>query len=436
MENEYEAIEKKKTGRVSRFFGKLAVIIASGLVFGLCAAVAFGVVEYYTKDAKEQTEEFDKEAYKTQIEKDILSKLARDKDKEAIDESVIDTIKNVEEASTVVTDVTDVVDKVMPSVVSITNKYTATANFWGQMYSEEAEASGSGIIIGENDNELLIATNNHVISDAESLEVQFIDGSDAKAHVKGADADMDVAVIAVAKDDLDGSTKDAISIAELGDSDELKVGEPAIAIGNALGYGQSVTTGVISALDRELEVSEGEFSQGFIQTDAAINTGNSGGALLNVKGQVIGINSNKIGGSAVEGMGYAIPISKALPIIDDLKTKKTKAAVSEGDKGYLGISGRGVSAEMAEIYDFPEGVYVYEVYENTGAEKAGLRKGDIITKFEGTTINSMEKLQENLAYYEAGETVEITIERLDDSGSYQSQKLTLELVGKDVMPSE
>ena len=239
MENEYEAIEKKKTGRVSRFFGKLAVIIASGLVFGLCAAVAFGVVEYYTKDAKEQTEEFDKEAYKTQIEKDILSKLARDKDKEAIDGSVIDTIKNVEEASTVVTDVTDVVDKVMPSVVSITNKYTATANFWGQMYSEEAEASGSGIIIGENDNELLIATNNHVISDAESLEVQFIDGSDAKAHVKGADADMDVAVIAVAKDDLDGSTKDAISIAELGDSDELKVGEPAIAIGNALGYGQS-----------------------------------------------------------------------------------------------------------------------------------------------------------------------------------------------------
>ena len=191
MENEYEAIEKKKTGRVSRFFGKLAVIIASGLVFGLCAAVAFGVVEYYTKDAKEQTEEFDKEA---------------------IDGSVIDTIKNVEEASTVVTDVTDVVDKVMPSVVSITNKYTATANFWGQMYSEEAEASGSGIIIGENDNELLIATNNHVISDAESLEVQFIDGSDAKAHVKGADADMDVAVIAVAKDDLDGSTKDAISI--------------------------------------------------------------------------------------------------------------------------------------------------------------------------------------------------------------------------------
>ena len=436
MENEYEKVQEKKTGKVGRFFGKLAVIIASGLVFGLCAAVAFGVVEYYTKDAKEQTEEFDKEAYKTQIEKYILSKLTRDKDKEAIDDSVIDTIKSVGEVTTVVTDVTDVVDKVMPSVVSITNKYTATTNFWGQMYSEEAEASGSGIIIGENDNELLIATNNHVIADAETLEVQFIDGSQSKAHVKGSDADMDVAVIAVSKDDLEDSTKDAISIAELGDSDELKVGEPAIAIGNALGYGQSVTTGVISALDRELEVSEGEFSHGFIQTDAAINPGNSGGALLNVKGQVIGINSNKIGGRAVEGMGYAIPISKALPIIDDLKTKKTKAAVSEGDRGYLGISGRGVSAEMAQIYDFPEGVYVYEVYENTGAEKAGLRKGDIITKFEGTTINSMEKLQENLAYYEAGETVEITIERLDDSGAYQSQKLTLELVGKDVMPSE
>ena len=439
MENEYEVKEKKRTGKAGRFFGKLAVIIASGLVFGLCAAVAFGVVEYYTgdiKEAKQQTEEFDKEAYKAQIEKEILAKVMREKDREDIDDSVIGSMQNTGEVYAIVTDVTDVVDKVMPSVVSITNNYTATANFWGQVYSEEAQASGSGIIIGETDKELLIATNNHVIADADKLSVQFIDGEEADANVKGADADMDVAVIAVAKDSLKDSTKDAISIAELGDSDELKVGEPAIAIGNALGYGQSVTTGVISALDRELEISEGEFSHGFIQTDAAINPGNSGGALLNVKGQVIGINSNKIGGSAVEGMGYAIPISKALPIIDDLKTKKTKAEVTESDRGYLGISGRGVSSEMSEIYDFPEGVYVYEVYENTGADRAGLRKGDIITKFEGSTINSMEKLQESLSYYEVGETVEITIERLDDSGVYQSQKLTVELVSKDALPSE
>lgn len=435
-QNSAQPVEKKKSGRIGKFLGKTAMLIASGLVFGLCAAVAFGVVNYYTKDEQTQASEFDMETYKTQIEKDIITKLMRENDR-LTDDSVIGALSSDDGAYAIVTDVTDVVEKVMPSVVTVTNNYTATINnFWGQQYSEEAEASGSGIIIGENDTELLIATNMHVIDKADSLSVQFIDGSSADANAKGADADMDIAVIAVAKDALEQKTMDAISVAELGDSDELKVGEPAIAIGNALGYGQSVTTGVISALDRELEIAEGEYSQGFIQTDAAINPGNSGGALLNVKGQVIGINSNKIGGSAVEGMGYAIPISKALPIIDNLKTKKTKTAVSEGERGYLGISGRGVSSEMAQIYDFPEGVYVYEVYPGTGAEEAGLRKGDIITKFEGSTINSMEKLQENLAYYEAGETVDITIERLDEDGVYQKKEMTLELVGRDVLPSE
>ena len=430
--------KKKGSGKVGKFFGRVALLIVSGLVFGLCAAVAFGIVNYYapSNDKKEAEESFDMETYKTQIERDIINRMNREQDRSNDSDSVIGTVTSTGEVHAIVTDVTDVVDKVMPSVVSIKNSYTATANFWGQEYTEEAEASGSGIIIGENDTELLIATNNHVIDAADKLSVKFIDGEEADANIKGADADMDIAVIAVQKDSLKGSTKDSIAIAELGDSDELKVGEPAIAIGNALGYGQSVTTGVISALDRELEVEEGEFSQGFIQTDAAINPGNSGGALLNVKGQVIGINSNKIGGSAVEGMGYAIPISKALPIIDNLKTKKTKAAVSEDNKGYLGISGRGVSSEMSEIYGFPEGVYVYEVYEGTGAEAAGLRKGDVITKLEGTTIKSMENLQENLAYYEEGETVEITIERSDESGEYQTQTVTLELVGRDKLPSE
>jgi serine protease Do len=430
--------KKKGSGKVGKFFGRVALLIVSGLVFGLCAAVAFGIVNYYapSNDKKEAEESFDMETYKTQIERDIINRMNREQDRSNDSDSVIGTVTSTGEVHAVVTDVTDVVDKVMPSVVSIKNSYTATANFWGQEYTEEAEASGSGIIIGENDTELLIATNNHVIDAADKLSVKFIDGEEADANIKGADADMDIAVIAVQKDSLKGSTKDSIAIAELGDSDELKVGEPAIAIGNALGYGQSVTTGVISAIDRELEVEEGEFSQGFIQTDAAINPGNSGGALLNVKGQVIGINSNKIGGSAVEGMGYAIPISKALPIIDNLKTKKTKAAVSEDNRGYLGISGRGVSSEMSEIYGFPEGVYVYEVYEGTGAEAAGLRKGDVITKLEGTTIKSMENLQENLAYYEEGETVEITIERSDESGEYQTQTVTLELVGRDRMPSE
>ena len=329
---------KKGNGKVKHFFGRVAVLAASGLLFGLCAAVAFGLVNYYTEKSYTETNESSDDLMK-KIEEDIMTKI--DERMPAVDFEDVDAEHG---NYTFVTDVSQVAEKVMPSVVSITNQYIyTTQNFWGRPFSEEAEASGSGIIIGENEEELLVATNNHVIDQAQTLKVQFIDGTDAEANVKGADADMDIAVIAVRKDDLQESTKNAIVIASLGDSDELKVGEPAIAIGNALGYGQSVTTGVISAVNRELEISEGEFSQGFIQTDAAINPGNSGGALLNVYGQVIGINSNKIGGSSVEGMGYAIPISNALPIIDNLKTKKTKKEVAEGERGYLGISGRGVS---------------------------------------------------------------------------------------------
>lgn len=422
---------KKGNGKVKHFFGRVAVLAASGLLFGLCAAVAFGLVNYYTNKSYQGTVESSEELQK-KIEEDIMTKID-DRKPAAVFEDVDGESK---ENYTFVTDVSQVAEKVMPSVVSITNQYVYTQNFWGRQYSEQAEASGSGIIIGENEDELLVATNNHVIDQAETLKVQFIDGTDAEANVKGADADMDIAVIAVRKDDLQEATKNAIVIASLGDSDKLKVGEPAIAIGNALGYGQSVTTGVISAVNRELEISEGEFSQGFIQTDAAINPGNSGGALLNVYGQVIGINSNKIGGSSVEGMGYAIPISNALPIIDNLKTKKTKKEVAEGERGYLGISGRGVSSEMAEIYDFPQGVYVYDVYPGTGAADANLRKGDIITKFEGSTINSMEKLQDYLAYYEAGETVDLTIERLDESGVYQECQVTIKLVERSLLPTE
>ena len=431
-------VKEKKHRSIGKIFGRICVLVASGILFGLCAAVAFGVVNYYT--AKEEpavdTEVFEKEALKTQIESDIIAKIQEMNNNDEVDTgAVIDALASSDEG-VMLTDVSGVVADVMPSVVSIINNFTVTRYFWGSQYSEEAEASGSGIIIGENDKELIIATNNHVIDNADKIRVIFIDNTEAEAHIKGADADMDIAVIAVSKDSLEKSTAAAISIATLGDSDKLKVGEPAIAIGNALGYGQSVTTGVISALNRELEISEGEFSQGFIQTDAAINPGNSGGALLNVNGEVIGINSNKIGGSTVEGMGYAIPISKALPIIDDLKTKKTKSTVAEDNRGYLGISGRGVSAEMAELYDFPQGVYVYDVYPGTGAEKANLRKGDIITKFEGTTLDSMEKLQGLLAYYEAGDTVKLTIERLDEGGKYQPTEVSIQLVDESMLPSE
>ena len=238
---------------------------------------------------------------------------------------------------------------------------------------------------------------------------------------------MDLAVIAVKLENLDAETKDAICLAKLGDSDSLKVGEPAIAIGNALGYGQSVTTGVISALDRQIEISEDGSTTGkLIQTDAAINPGNSGGALLNVKGEVIGINSNKIGGSAIEGMGYAIPISSAEPIIENLMLRETKDKVAEERKGYLGISGINVTSDVANMYGMPQGVYITQVYEGTAADEAGMFNGDIIISFEGSTVGSMEDLQGYLEYYEVGESVEVTVMRAS-GGNYQEVKLTVVL---------
>ncbi len=305
-------------------------------------------------------------------------------------------------------DVSEVVKEVMPAIVSINNHYAETMSWFGQQYVNEADASGSGIIVGQNDTELLIATNYHVISDTEGLTVQFVEGSEAEAAVKGTDAKMDLAVIAVKIDDIDKAALNEIAVATLGDSDSLVVGEPAIAIGNSLGYGQSVTTGVISALDRTIELSDGADGT-FIQTDAAINPGNSGGALLNMKGEVIGINSNKIGGSAIEGMGYAIPISAASPIIAELMLKETKNKVAEDERGYLGISGITVTEYVIEAYDMPEGVYISQVYENTAAAAAGLRKGDIITAFDGERITSMDELQRELEFHAMGDTVDVTV---------------------------
>ena len=432
------ANQKKKKHGFGRFCGRVLLLILGGALFGACAAFVlyegyFNMDRILGKTSEEIQDEFDTEAYKTLIEKDILAKLD---EREDLEEGSVKTVVTENDVTMRVTDVSDIVEVVMPSVVSITNSYTYVTNYWGMEYSQPSEASGSGIIIGENDEELMIATNNHVIESAEELTVQFIDGETAEAKVKGADADNDVAVIAVKFEDLKASTKDSIDVATLGDSDSLKVGEPAIAIGNALGYGQSVTTGVISALDRKIEIDENKFSEGFIQTDAAINPGNSGGALLNDRGEVIGINSSKIGGTTVEGMGYAIPITRALPIIDDLKTKKTKTEVKEEKRGYLGISGRGISDEMADVYEFPKGVFVYEVYEGTGAEEAGLRKGDIIVKLDGSTIRGMEQLQGELAYYEAGETVEVIVKRMSAEGSYEDVTFEVELVPADMMPSE
>lgn len=337
------------------------------------------------------------------------------------------TIRESGTVTAVVTDVTDVVEKVMPACVSITNSYTEQfQDFWGQSYSRDEEASGSGIIIGENEKELLVVSNNHVVDGANTLLVQFIDGAVVEAQVKGVDSAVDLAVIAVKLEDIEEDTKKSICIAQMGDSDNLKIGEPAIAIGNALGYGQSVTTGVISALNRTLEVSETGTSNALIQTDAAINPGNSGGALLNINGEVVGINSNKMGGSVVEGMGYAIPISTAKPIIEELMTHETRLKVADDEKGYLGISCINVTSEITENFSMPEGIFVAQVYEGTGAEKAGLVRGDIITAVDGTTVRNQEELTKQLGYYKAGETVEITIMQGSPSG-FQAKNVQVTL---------
>ena len=339
-----------------------------------------------------------------------------------------------------VTDVTKVVQDVMPSVVSVTNKYIEKMTFFGQEYSQEMGGSGSGIIVGKNDSELLLVTNYHVVesADEQELTVQFVDGSQVNAQMKGADMNKDLAVIAVQLSDITNETMSKISIANLGSSDDLIVGEPVIAIGNSLGYGQSVTTGVVSALDRAIAASSvREVSQNtdteintFIQTDAAINPGNSGGALLNIKGEVIGINSNKIGGSAVEGMGYAIPISDAKPIIEDLMTKQTRVRVAEEKRGFLGITGVDVTADSVQLYGFPQGVFVSSVTEGSGAHRAGLVRGDIITGIDGQEIISMVELKDELSYYEAGSTVELTIMQGGPAGyEEKTVEVTLGLSG-------
>ena len=319
-------------------------------------------------------------------------------------------IAQQQSASAVVTDVTQVVEAVMPACVSITNNFTQTVqDFWGQTYSQDETASGSGIIIGENEQELLIVTNNHVVDSTEQLYVQFIDGETVEAQVKGTDASADLAVVAVKLDTIANSTKQEICIARMGDSDSLKIGEPAIAIGNALGYGQSVTTGVISALNRKIDSSNSEEGTSLIQTDAAINPGNSGGALLNMRGEVIGINSNKIGGSSIEGMGYAIPISTARPIIEDLMERQTRTKYSEEERGYLGISCINVTSDLSENFSMPQGIFVAQVYSGTGAEAAGLVRGNIVVAFDGVTVQNQEELTKQMQYYKAGESVEITI---------------------------
>ncbi len=345
--------------------------------------------------------------------------------------STISTTDEVDPASDTFSysSVADVAENAMPSIVAITNKSVEEVEGWfrGQVFQYESESAGSGIIVGQNDDELLICTNNHVVEDATELTVTFIDEESYPGQVKGTDPSNDLAVVAVNLDDISSDTMDQIKIAQAGDSDDLRVGEQVVAIGNALGYGQSVTTGIVSALDRDIEVSDNYGTvtyEGLIQTDAAINPGNSGGALLNMNGELIGINSAKASSSGVEGMGYAIPTSKAEPILENLMSMKTRDKVDEDEAAYLGITGESVSSEVTELYNIPAGVLVGDVVADGPAEEAGLQKGDIITAFDGVTITSMEDLQNRLQYYTGGETVDMTIQTAA-GGAYTEKTVSI-----------
>lgn len=327
--------------------------------------------------------------------------------------------------------VADVAEAVMPSIVSITNSSVQEVNDWfsRRSYQYESESAGSGIIVGSNETELLICTNNHVVEGANTLTVTFIDEESYEAKVKGTSAENDLAVIAVDLEDISQDTKDKIMIAQTGDSDEMRVGEQVVAIGNALGYGQSVTTGIVSAKDRMIQVQEGMnvyTYENLIQTDAAINPGNSGGALLNMNGEVIGINSAKASSSGVEGMGYSIPISKAMPILEKLMARKTRTKVDESEASYIGITGEGVSAEATQLYGIPAGIYLVTIGEGSPAEEAGLHESDIITEFDGISVTTMSDLREMLLYYAAGETVDLTVQS-NENGAYTEKTVEITL---------
>ncbi len=407
--------KKKKRGKSNDSY-PVKILKYAGLaaVFGVVAAVCFEAVAFFSGNVLG----LNKRNISTTTSKQIGSTTSATKPATG---SVISGA----------TDVSAIAEQTMPSVVAITSTTAGTAYydlFGQQQQSQDSTSAGTGFIIGQNDKELLIATNNHVIDGAKTISVQFIDEEICEASVKGSDTSNDLAVVAVKTKDIKDSTMDKIRVADLGDSDDLKVGEMAIAIGNSLGYGQSVTVGYISAKNREItEQSENGGSGNkieAIQTDAAINPGNSGGPLINLQGQVIGINSAKIASSSVEGVGYAIPISVATPIIDELKNKEN---LSDSEKGYLGISGRTVT-EAASLYNIPTGVYVAEVAKGGAADKGGIKEGDIITAINNQSVTTIESLQEKANSYRKGTEVELTIQR-SNNGAYEEQKVKVKLQG-------
>ena len=407
--------KKKRTKNPNSFGRKLARCVALALVFGLVSGGVVVGMQYAAAPILNKNNGND-----ASVKQPTLSNSG-----DIIDST---TISN----TYVAVDVSDIVDAVMPSIVAITNiSETEYRSFWGGSQTYESTSCGSGIIISNDGNYLYIATNNHVINGAKSLTVTFADNATVSAEVKGTDPSMDLAVVKVALSSVDSSTMDAIKIATIGSSDNLRVGEASIAIGNALGYGQSVTMGVISALNRTVSVADSgsntSYTAELIQTDAAINPGNSGGALLNARGEVIGINSVKYSDTSVEGIGYAIPIDKAAPIIEELITKEK---VDKSNSSYLGIAGVDVTSDVAGTYNMPTGVFVAQVLENSAAATYGILPGDIIVKFENKEITTMESLTDTLEYYAAGTTVRITVMR-SNNGAYEEKELEVVLGRKN-----
>lgn len=395
-----------KKGKAGMVLKRGVAIVVSAALFG---GVAGGVFNAVSGDRLDKLKELQSaiEAEEPGSTESIGNTESSDGLDESIEGAIIPTVSvesdGVDSGQSL--DVSDIAESVMPSIVAINIKTVEEVqNFFGQWQQYEAEGSGSGIIIGQNETELLIVTNNHVVSGAETVSCVFIDEEIYEAKVKGTDSSNDLAIIAINLKDISADTLSKIKVAKLGSSDDLKVGQQVVAIGNALGYGQSVTTGIVSAKDRETSLN----STPLIQTDAAINPGNSGGALLNMQGELIGINSSKYMSTDVEGMCYAIPISAVEDIIDNLMNRETREKVDEEHRGYLGIACGTVSEEISETYGLPVGVLISEVYKNTGAEKAGLKKNYIITKFDGQTVKSAEELTGLLEYYAIGEEVEVT----------------------------
>ena len=334
-------------------------------------------------------------------------------------------------SSTSSDDLSGVSKNVMPSIVSITGKFETTSQSWfGQTQSSESEGVGSGIIIGKKDGKILIVTNNHVVADAKSLSVGFVDGKSASATIRGTDSDADLAVVEVDTKNMKSSTLKKIAVITLGDSSKLQTGERAIAIGNALGYGQSVTGGYISALNRQVQLTDKTMT--LIQTDAAINPGNSGGALLNSKGELIGINTVKYSSEDVEGMGYAIPINTAKPIINKLIKNE---ATSESEQAYLGVSGQTIDSSMASQFDMPSGVYVQQVIKSSPAQKAGISAGDVIVSFNGSNVSTMDGLKEKISNLKAGKKVKVVVKRQNQMGTYEKKTLIVTLGKKSDAPS-